>query len=174
MEDFANSLSDFVNESIGVDLVEMGIQIGSTLLLFLIIRHFFWNNITEYLEKRKEFMANEYEDAKNANLDAISIKEKAEGELTEIRLSAKGVFEDAKVRGELERTDIVKKAKKEAQVVISNARKEIDSDIEKARNNLNKEIVSIAVLMAEKVIKKEIDESKHQELISEVTKGVAS
>lgn len=174
MDDFANSLSDFVLESIGVDLVEMGIQIGSTILLFLIVRHFFWNNITEYLEKRKEFMASEYEDAKNANLEAISLKEKADGELTEIRLSAKGVFEDAKSRGELERTDIVKKAKKEARIVINNARKEIDNEIEKARSNLNEEIVSIAVLMAEKVIKKEIDESKHQELISEVTKGVAS
>ena len=174
MEDFANSLSDFVLESIGVDITEMAIQILSTLLLFLVVKYFFWNNITEYLEKRKEVMATEYEDAKTANLEAISIKEQADAELTEIRLSAKGVIDDAKNRGELERTDIVKKAKNEAVVVISNARKEIDSEIEKARSNLNKEIVSVAVLMAEKVIKKEIDESKHQDLIKEVTKGVAT
>ena len=174
MEDFANSLSDFVLESIGVDITEMAIQILSTLLLFFVVRYFFWNNITEYLEKRKEVMATEYEEAKAANLEAVSIKEKADLELTEIRLSAKGVIDDAKNRGELERTDIVKKAKNEADIVISNARKEIDSEIEKARSNLNKEIVSVAVLMAEKVIKKEIDESKHQELIKEVTKGVAT
>ncbi len=174
MEDFANSLSDFVLESIGVSLTEMAIQIASTILLFLIVKYFFWNNITEYLEKRKEFMAGEYEDAKAANLDAISLKEKADLELIDIRLSAKGVIDDAKNRGELERTDIVNKAKKEASIVIGNAKKEIDSEIEKARSNLNEEIVSVAVLMAEKVIKKEIDESKHKELISEVTKGVAS
>jgi F-type H+-transporting ATPase subunit b len=174
MEDFANSLSDFVLESIGVDITEMAIQILSTLLLFLVVRYFFWNNITDYLEKRKEIMASEYEEAKNANLEAVSIKEKADLELTEIRLSAKSVIDDAKKRGELERNDIVKKAKNEADIVISNARKEIDSEIEKARSNLNEEIVSVAVLMAEKVIKKEIDESKHQDLIKEVTKGVAS
>ena len=174
MEDFANSLSDFVLESIGVDITEMAIQILSTLLLFLIVKYFFWNNITEYLEKRKEEMSREYEDAKNANLEAESIKEKAGLELTEIRLSAKGVIDDAKALGEVERTDIVKKAKKEANNVISNARKEISSEIEKARSNLNEEIVSVAVLMAEKVIKKEIDESKHQDLIKEVTKGVAT
>ena len=174
MEDFANSLSDFVLESIGVDITEMAIQILSTLLLFLVVRYFFWNNITDYLEKRKEVMAKEYEEAKAANLEAVSIKEKADLELTEIRLSAKGVIDDAKNRGELERNDIVKKAKNEADIVISNARKEIDSEIEKARSNLNEEIVSVAVLMAEKVIKKEIDESKHQDLIKEVTKGVAS
>ncbi len=174
MEDFANSLSDFVLESIGVDITEMAIQILSTLLLFFVVRYFFWNNITEYLEKRKEVMTTEYEEAKAANLEAVSIKEKADLELTEIRLSAKGVIDDAKNRGELERMDIVKKAKNEADIVISNARKEIDSETEKARSNLNKEIVSVAVLMAEKVIKKEIDESKHQELIKEVTKGVAT
>lgn len=174
MEDFANSLSDFVNESIGVDITEMAIQILSTLLLFLVVKYFFWNNITEYLEKRKEVMSSEYEEAKTANLEAVKIKEQADLELTEIRLSAKGVIDDAKNRGELERTDIVKKAKKEADIVFSNARKEIDSEIEKARSNLNDEIVSVAVLMAEKVIKKEIDESKHQDLIKEVTKGVAT
>jgi len=174
MEDFANSLSDFVLESIGVDLTEMAIQILSTLLLFFVVRYFFWNNITDYLEKRKEVMTNEYEEAKTANLEAVSIKEKADLELTEIRLNAKGVIDDAKNRGELERNDIVKKAKNEADIVISNARKEIDSEIEKARSNLNEEIVSVAVLMAEKVIKKEIDESKHQDLIKEVTKGVAT
>ena len=174
MQDFANSLSDFVLESIGVDITEMAIQILSTLLLFLVVRFFFWNNITDYLEKRKEVMANEYEEAKTANLEAVSIKEQADLELTEIRLSAKGVIDDAKKRGELERKDIVKKAKNEADVVASNARKEIDSEIEKARSNLNEEIVSVAVLMAEKVIKKEIDESKHHDLIKEVTKGVST
>lgn len=174
MQDFANSLSDFVMESIGVDITEMAIQILSTLLLFLVVRFFFWNNITNYLEKRKEVMSSEYEEAKAANLEATTLKEKADQELTEIRLSAKGVIDDAKERGELERNDIVKHAKHEAEIVISNARKEIDSEIEKARSNLNEEIVNVAVLMAEKVIKKEIDESKHQELIEEVTKGVIS
>ena len=99
---------------------------------------------------------------------------KADSELTEIRVSAKGIIDDAKERGEVERAKIVKNAKGEAVIVLENAQREIDSEIEKARTSINDEIVSVAVLMAEKVIKKEIDESKHKELLAEVNKEVIS
>ncbi len=174
MENVAEAIKVFIDGAIGVNPKEMIIQIASTLLLFLVVRYFFWNNITAYLEERKNHMAQEYDEANEANLQAQSFKEKAVGELTEIRLSAKGIIDEAKERGENERSEIVGNAKKEATVVIENAQKEIESEIEKARTSINDEIVSVAVLMAEKVIKKEIDESKHKELLEEVTKEVIS
>lgn len=174
MENVAEAIKVFIDGAIGVNPKEMIIQIASTLLLFLVVRYFFWNNITAYLEKRKNHMAQEYDEADEANLQAQSLKEKAVGELTEIRLSAKGIIDEAKDRGETERSQIVGNAKKEATVVMENAQKEIESEIEKARSSINDEIVSVAVLMAEKVIKKEIDESKHKELLEEVTKEVIS
>ncbi len=172
MDQVAEAIRIFVEEAIGVSFKDMAIQIASTLLLFLVIRYFFWNNITDYLEGRKKHMADEYTEAEKANLAAQELKEKAVNELTEIRVSAKGVIDEAKERGESERSKIVGNAKKEATVVIENARKEIDSEIEKARAKINDEIVSVAVLMAEKVIDKEIDESKRKELLEEVTNEV--
>ncbi len=174
MDNVAEAIKVFIDGAISVNLKEMIIQIASTLLLFLVVRYFFWNNITDYLEERKKHMATEYDEADQANLEAQSLKDKAVGELTEIRLSAKGIIDEAKERGEVERTEIVGNAKNEASVVMENARKEIESEIEKARTSINDEIVSVAVLMAEKVIKKEIDESKHKELLKEVTKEVIS
>ena len=174
MEQVAEAINEFVNGAIGLSLKEMIIQIAGTLLLFLVVRHYFWNNITDYLDERKNHMAKEYEEADEANKEAQSIKEKVSTELVEIRMNAKGIIDEAKERGELERIGIVKNAKTEASVVIENARKEIDSEIEKARTKINDEIVSVAVLMAEKVIKKEIDESKHKELLKEVTEEVIS
>jgi len=174
MDQVAETIKTFVDGAIGVNLKEMVIQISSTLLLFLVVRYFFWNNITDYLEERKKHMAEEYEEADNANLEAQSLKAKVVNELTEIRLGAKAVIDEAKERGETERSKIVNNAKKEAIVVIENARKEIDSEIEKARSKINDEIVSVAVLMAEKVIKKEMDESKYKELLKEVNKEVIS
>ena len=172
MEQVAESINEFINGAIGLNFKETIIQIAATLLLFLVVRYFFWNNITDYLEERKKHMAQEYDEANEANFEAQSLKEKAVEELTELRMSVKDVIDGAKERGEVERSLIVGNAKKEATVVMDNARKEIDSEIEKARTSINDEIVSVAVLMAEKVIKKEIDESKHKELLAEVTKEV--
>ena len=174
MENVAEAIKVFVDGAIGVSPKEMIIQIASTLLLFIVIRYFFWNNITDYLEERKKYMAQEYDEANEANLEAQTLKEKAAGELTELRLGVKNVIDEAKERGEVERSLIVGNAKKEATIVMDNAQKEIDSEIEKARTSINDEIVSVAVLMAEKVIKEKIDDKTKNELLENETKEVIS
>ena len=50
--------------------------------------------------------------------------------------------------------------------------KEIDNNVQKARNEINKEIVSVATVMAEKIIKKEIDQDLHKDLLKEATAEV--
>jgi len=174
MEFVGEVIQGFIEGALKVSVREMAIQIASTLLLFLVIKFFFWNNITNYLDGRKELMAKEFDEASEANNLAQTIKVDAQNELKEIRLNAKGIIEEAKERGEVERVGIVSNAKNEATIVMDNAKKEIDSEIEKARTKINDEIVSVAVLMAEKVIKREIDESKHKELLAEATKEVIS
>ena len=84
------------------------------------------------------------------------------------------MMDDAKVRGEEERKAILVKAKSEADKMVVDAQKEIESNIEKARNNINTEIVSVATLMAEKIIGKEIDEKKYKDIIKDATKEVAN
>lgn len=174
MDKVAESIRTFVEGALSVNPIEMVIQILATLLLFLIVRLFFWNNITDYIEKRKQVMSEEYEDAQKANQDAQVIKKQVENELIEIRTTAKGMYDDAKTRGEHERIEIIAKAKNDAERIIDNAHKEITSEIEKARSSMNDEIVSVATLMAEKIIKKEIDENKHKELINDLNKEVTS
>lgn len=174
MDNVAEAIKSFIDDALGVSILEMGIQIASTLLLFIVVKHFFWNNITEYLERRKNAITDEYTQAEETNKEAQLIKVQADNELNQIRLDAKGIFEEAKERGEKERSSIVKKAKSEALIVIEDAHKEIDSEIEKARTKINDEIVSVAALMAKKVIDKEIDMDKHKELIKEITNEVVN
>ena len=177
--------SEFVNESLGFinDLVggnadramqQVAIQIVSTLLLFLVVRFFFWNKVTEYLEGRKAAMKQEYDEAKQASQDAALKREDAVLELQKIRQSSKGILDEARIRSLSERKEILEKAKKDATKLVDDAHKEIDSQIEKAKKGINDEIVSVATLMAEQIIGKEIDEKKHKELINEISKEVAN
>ena len=167
--DFAEKIRSFVEDALGltdgafgVDGTEMLIQIASTILLFLIVRFFFWNKVTAYIEGRKKAMQDEYENAKKANQDATLELEKAEKELLELRQSSKGILDEARTRGLDERKDILSKAKNDATKLIDDAHQEIDSQIEKAKKDINDQIVSVATLMAEKIIKKEIDETNHR------------
>lgn len=174
MDKVAQAISEFIESAINVNPVEMLIQVLATLLLFIVVRYFFWGNITTYLENRKDLMNSEINEAQEKNKEAIALKEQAETELHKVREDAKSIIDDAKTRGEDERVKIVSKAKGEADKVMQNAKSEIESEVEKARANINDEIVSVATLMAEKIIKKEIDSEKHKELINDVTKEVVN
>jgi len=178
IQSFVQEALGFIRAIFGGDSTEaiqqVFIQIISTVLLFLVVKYFFWNKVTDYLEGRKQVMSEEYDSAKQANQEAQLVKEQAESELLEIRQGAKGFYDEAKERGENERKEIVSKAKTDAKRLIDNAHREIDSEIEKAKASINDEIVSVATLMAEKIIKKEIDPKKHKQIIDEVTKEVAN
>jgi F-type H+-transporting ATPase subunit b len=171
---FAEKISSFVNEALGVAPEEMIIQIVSTIILFLIVRFFFWNKVTDYLEARKQEMEENYQRAKEDKEAAVELKVAAEKELVEIKKGANEKYANAKARGEEKRKEIVEEAKQEASQIIDNANKEIKNMVEKAKIDINDEIVSVATLMAEKIIEKEIDPEKHKDLIKKATKEVVN
>ncbi len=177
IQSFVQESLEFIIEVFGGNsqeaLQQVGIQIASTVLLFLVVRFFFWNKVTDYLEQRKQMMKDEYDQAQQANQDASRLKAEAADELHEIRQSAKDLYDEAKQRGEDERKTIVDGAKEEAKRLIDNAHGEIQSELDKARAELNNEIVEVASLMAAKIIKREIDPKQHQDLIDEAADEVA-
>ncbi len=174
MANVAQAIEEFVANSLGVNLIEMVIQISSTIVLFLVVKFFFWNHVTDFLEKRKAAMNEEFVKAKTANEEASKAKLQADAELHEIRQSAKGIYDEAKERGEQERKNIVSRAKQEADRLLENAQAEIENELEKARTDINNEIVSVATLMAEKIIEKELDPNKQKDIIERVTKEVSN
>jgi F-type H+-transporting ATPase subunit b len=174
MDVVAKAIQEFIDAALGVSAKEMGIQIAATLLLFLVVRFFFWNHVTDFIEGRKKLISSEIKEAQHLKEEASEMKSNAQDELVKVRNNARDIIENAKQKGQQERTEIIAKAKEEASKMIDNAEKEIDGEVRKARKQMNDEIVSVAVLMAEKIVKKELDEQTYNDMIEEVTKGVAS
>lgn len=147
-----------VEQALGINLLDMVVQILATIILMIIVKKFFWGRITEFLEKRRKFMETEMTEAEQANKEALQLKETRDAELKEIRMKSKEYYENAKNRGEDEKNRIINHAKKEADTIVNNGHKEIEHEVKKAKEELEKEVVSIASLMAEKVINKKVDE----------------
>ena len=154
-----------IESALGVNLVDMLIQIGATLILVLIVKFFFWGRITEFLEKRKNIMTDEMESAKKENLAAQELKEKREQEYNKLKLDSKEYLESAKSRAEQERLRIIEEAKKNADQMMERTKKEIEAEKIKAKSTLKKEVVDLAAVIAEKIIKQEVDEKKYQDMI---------
>lgn len=156
-----------IDSALGVNLLDMIIQIAATLILVLIVKHFFWSKITDFLQKRKTIMDNELESAKKENILAKELKEKNEAEYNELKIKSKGMLDSAKQKAEQERLRILAEAKNDADGILVRTKKEIEAEKIKAKAALQKEVVDLAAIMAEKIIKQEVDESKFQDLLVE-------
>ena len=161
------AVSEAVEKALGVSLLDMGIQIGATLILVVIVKYFFWGKITEFLEQRKTIMEEEFLSAKQANEEAKELKEKTDQKYIDIKIKSKEFLDKAKQRGEEERVLIVGKAKEEAKNIITQAEQEIVLEKQKARADIRKEAVGLATLMASKIIEEELDEEKYQNMTVE-------
>lgn len=164
-------LESTVQEALGVNLTDMIIQIVATIVLVIIVKKFFWGRITDYLDERQSLMASELSDAEKAHEEAVALKETHDKELKEMREKSKEYFESAKSRGEEEKKRIIENAKSEAESIVASGVKEVESERKKAKEELKKEVVSIASLMTEKVINKEIDKKAY---LNETIKDIES
>ena len=172
----ADTLKAFVEESLGLlfgtGLEDILIQLGGTVLLFLVIRKFFWKNVTDFLEKRRVYMDEELFKAEAMKLEAAEIKANTEEAYKTLRNSVTKTIEDAKLRAQKEEAVILSHAKAEAQRLKLEAEKEIELEVLKAQDQMKKEIVTVATILAEKIIQKELDEKKYASLVEEATKEV--
>lgn len=159
------AVQEIIDVALGVNLLDMIIQIAATLILVIIVKYFFWGKITDFLDKRKNIMDQEMESAKNEFIEAKALKEKRETEYNELKLKSKGYLDSAKEKAEEERLRIVEKAKETSDEMMERAKKEIEAERIKAEASLQKEAVDLATLMAEKIIRKEVDEAQYQDML---------
>lgn len=96
----AETLKQFVEESLGILLgtgaEEILIQLGGTIILFIVVRKYFWKNITAFIEKRKALMDDEMAAARLLKDEALQIKEATDQEIKDLKLSLQTNLEVAK------------------------------------------------------------------------------
>lgn len=167
MENIANAIQNLVDIALGINPIEMVIQIVATILLILVVKFFFWEKVTAFIETRRDVMEKELTEATERNEEAKLLKKEAEETFNEMKQEARDILEDAKNRGEDRRREIISKAKDEASHIKESAKKDLEQEIKVARNQIRDEIISVASLLAEKVIAQEIDETTYNRLIDE-------
>ena len=165
MDRVAEAIKDLVN----TDPVwtEMIIQIVATILLILVVKFFFWEKLTNFIEGRRTLMDSELTEATQMNEEAKVLKQEAEQAFERVKQEAKEILEEAKTRGEDVRREMLLKAKEEAQNIKKSAQRDLAQEIELAKEDIRHEIVSVASLLAEKVIGQAMDEKTYIKLLDE-------
>lgn len=150
-----------------IDLLHVLAAIINLIILFAILKHYFFEKVKEVIENRRN-------DIENTMLRADEDAEKARRFMLENERILKGAKDEGKKITEAQKlkadkiySEIVDQANKEAATIIERARVEINREKAKAEYEIKEQAVQLALLLSEKALEAEIDEAKHRALIDD-------
>ncbi len=161
-------------------LFDLDLQLGadavltmiSVFALFLIMSYLLFNPARELLEKRKQKIKDELDNAASDMEDAAKMKAEYQAKLKDINKEAEEILSEARKKALANENRIVAEAKEEAARIIQRANVEAELEKKKAVDDVKREIVSIASVMAGKVVAASIDTSVQNSLIDETLKEI--
>ena len=161
-------------------LFDLDLQLGmdailtmiAVFALFLIMSHLLFNPARDFLEKRKTKIKDELDNAAADQENAAKLKAEYESKLKEINKEAEEILSEARKKALANENNIIAEAKEEAARIIQRANVEAQLEKKKAADEVKKEMISIASIMAGKVVAASIDTSVQDGLIDETLKEI--
>mgnify|MGYP000433080818 FL=1 len=137
-----------------------------------VVMKFGWPGIMAAIEERQAKIADGLAAADRSKKDLAQAEEKVNEVLREARVKANEIIAQAETR-RLQIIDAAKdEAVAEAQRVKASADAEIEQSANKAREELRKQVSTLALAGAEKLIRREIDGNAHKALLDELASEI--
>ena len=141
-------------------------------VMFLFLSYMLFNPAREMLKKRHDKVKDEIDSAEKSKEDAAKLKEECENRLREIHKEEDAILGAARKKALDNEAKIIEDAKAEAANIIARANKQAELEMKKAQDEIKKEIISVAALVAEKVVSDKIDIEIQDSLIDDTLKEI--
>lgn len=142
-------------------------QLAMFLILMALLKKFAWGPLMGIMKQREEHIANEIKSAEESRVEAKKLLEEQRNLLKDARVQAQEMIENAKKQGEVQREEIISLARAEAEREKETAKIEIEQQKEKAVSAIREQVASLSVMIASKVIEKELSVEDQEKLINE-------
>ncbi|WP_307394710.1 F0F1 ATP synthase subunit B [Bacillus horti] len=144
------------------------------ILLFLLLRKFAFGPLMKVMEERQEKISADIATAEENRLEAQRLLSEQEAALEAARADAKQILDNARATSEKQAEQIIQTAKQEIEQSKKVARAEIEREKEQAVEALRAQVGSLSVMLATKVIEKELDAQQQEKLIENYLKEVGN
>ena len=142
----------------------------SMLVLFTLLSYLLFNPVRDMLKKRQERVMDDLANAKSERETAIAYKEKYDQKLKEVDKEAQEILSETRKKAMKMETKIIAEAKEEAARIIERANAQIELEKKHALDDMKQEMITIASMMAQKVVAASIDTNVQESLIEETLK----
>ena len=148
------------------------LMIIAIFVLMLIMGRFLFNPARKFLQQRSDRIKNDLDTASKEKTEALALKAEYEEKIAGIDKEAEQILADARKRALNNEADIIAKARAEADRIIERAGQEAELEKQKMADQIKTEMISIASLMAGKVVTANIDTSIQNSLVDETLREI--
>lgn len=144
-------------------------QVVVFLGLFFILRAFAWKPITESLSERENNIQSALDLAEKTRLEMTALKADNEKLLAQARVERDAILRGAKEAADKMIAESRDKASAEGQRILEQARESMNNERQALVAQMKKEVVTLSLDIAEKVLRKELsDKSSQEKLVTDL------
>ena len=150
---------------ISINLWQVLISLGNLVILFLLLKKFLYKPVTKMLANRQSELDARYKAAEEAERSAEEDRKIWSEKMDRADAEAEDILREASEKAGAKSERIVSEAKEKAREIMSRAEEEARLEYLKAQDDIKVEIVDLSTALAEKMLKREIKDEDHRELI---------
>lgn len=162
-----DALGDYI---FGLDpqlLVDSAITILAMFAMFVLLSYLLFNPARNLLQKRQEGIREQMDTAAREKEEAMQFKAEYDEKLKNASREAEGILTQTRKKAQKKETEIVSAAKEEAVRVLERANREVELEKSKVRDEVKQEMISVAAVMAGKIVAASLDEEEQSKLIAD-------
>lgn len=144
------------------------------LVLLTLLAKFAWKPLLQALEHRQEMIQKSLDDAEQAKKELEQVQQESARIVAEARAEADAIITNTRADGTKLKEDLRAKARSEAESIVKNAERQIQQERDLALSQIRQEAVDVSLMIASKLIKRNLSQEDNEALIEEALKQVQS
>jgi F-type H+-transporting ATPase subunit b len=144
------------------------------LVLLTILAKFAWRPLLQALESRQALIRKSLDDAVQAKQDLERLTHEAAQIMSKARVDAEAVVSRSQADADRLREEMKQKAKADADVIVKSAERQIQLETNRALQQIRLEAVDLSVMIASKLIQRNLTKEDNEKLIADALEQVES
>ncbi len=144
----------------------------SVFVMFTFLSYLLFNPARDFLKKRAQRVKDNIDSAEKAKADAEALRLEYEDKLRNIHMEENEILSAARRKALENEAKIIESARTEAAAIIARADKQAELEIKKAQDDIKKEIITVASMIAGKVVSEKIDTDIQDSLVDDTLKEI--
>jgi F-type H+-transporting ATPase subunit b len=141
--------------------------IATFLVLLMLLTKFAWKPLLQALDSRQEAIRKSLDEAQQARQEMERLKQEAAHIIRQGRVEAESIISQSRSDAERLRGEMRQRAKADSDAIVKNAERQIQLETTRALQQIRHEAVDLSVMIASKIIQRNLSKEDNQKLIDE-------